>query len=81
MLVSVQDFEGGAATTSTEISDDNSYDSDTVMDDGDRDYQRAPVPKLTEEQLMMCSTIVKGYALKDKKWGRLSLRKCGGDEF
>jgi hypothetical protein len=72
MIVSVQGIDGAPATPA-DTSDDSGSDSDTEIDSGDADHQRVPVAKLTEEQLMTTSTTVRGYALKDKKWGQLPL--------
>ncbi|KAH0537656.1 hypothetical protein FGG08_005569 [Glutinoglossum americanum] len=82
MLVSVQDFEGAAAPTSTEIPDDSSsYDSDTTTGEIDGDHQRVPVTKLTDEQLIMTTTIVRGYALKDKKWASFYVNSISEIQF
>ncbi|KAL8696045.1 MAG: hypothetical protein Q9224_003001 [Gallowayella concinna] len=61
-----------------------SYDDSTVIDDSesdtssdeDRDLpnftakakKAVPVPALTEEQLMLCGSLVKGYSLRNKRW-------------
>ncbi|KAL8794792.1 MAG: hypothetical protein Q9182_007593 [Xanthomendoza sp. 2 TL-2023] len=49
-------------------------ESDTLSDD-DHDpplssakAKKVPVPALTEEQLMLCGSLVKGYSLRNKRW-------------
>ncbi|KAI9764600.1 MAG: hypothetical protein M1840_008329 [Geoglossum simile] len=79
MIVSVQGFEG-APIVPADTSDDSSC-GDTEIDSSDEDHQRAPVAKLTEEQLMITSTMVRGYALKDKKWASFYVNSISEIQF
>lgn len=81
--VSVSTFEAksnstnaGAAEDSDDDDDDEDYDNLSSEEDGNR--SSAPVkaknPRpLTDDKLLLCTSTLKGYALKNKKWMTFSI--------
>lgn len=47
---------------------DNSSDEEERSNDSTIKAKKNPVPALTEDQLLLCGTSVKGYSLRNKRW-------------
>ena len=64
----------GGCDSSTSLKFDISSDKDDADDNNDDDDEDKDedmtkfIPALTEEQLMLCNILVKGYSLRNKRW-------------
>ena len=82
------DDEPGECSDGNEDSDE---DSDSIDLDEDEEDDNAfdiltskkteRVVPLTKDQLLLCTTILKGYSLKDKKWRKSSFAQVSSGDF
>ncbi|KAL8700173.1 MAG: hypothetical protein Q9201_005593 [Fulgogasparrea decipioides] len=66
--IEIESYTFGLIEECSEESDSSADEGDYTTDGDVKGNNKRAVPALTEEQLMLCGSAVKGYSLRNKRW-------------